>query len=355
MSDTQTLMEQACTADALLARKVVLVGYGNQGRAHALNLRDSGIQVTVTGRSGSNARARAQMDGFQTSDTDRAVVGADLVIMALPDEVHAEVWTSAVAPHVESGQTIGFIHGSSVHFGLVRIPEGIGAVLVAPKGPGTTLRERFVQGQGIPALLAVAQERAPGTGGPTSHELARAWAAGLGCARAGIVRTTFGDEAETDLFGEQAVLCGGMMGLAQAAYETLVEAGYPPLLAYMECVHEIKQVADLLYARGPAGMRAAISNTAEFGAYSAAPRMVDDATKTAMRTLLKEIKDGTFSRAMQADHDAGAPWFRAQRAMASAHPMEQSSADVRALMPWLAAETTGGAAQPSSNQPARET
>ena len=333
MPNTQTLMEQACTSEALLGRRVVLVGYGNQGRAHALNLRDSGIQVTVTGRTGSN--------GFQTSDTDRAVVGADLVIMALPDEVHAEVWTSAVAPHVQPGQTIGFIHGSSVHFGLVRIPEGIGAVLVAPKGPGTTLRERFVQGQGIPALLAVAQERAPRTGGPTSHELARAWAAGLGCARAGVVRTTFGDEAETDLFGEQAV-------------ETLVEAGYPPLLAYMECVHEIKQVADLLYSRGPAGMRAAISNTAEFGAYSAAPRMVDDATKTAMRTLLKEIKDGTFSRAMQADHDAGAPWFRAQRAMASAHPMEQSSADVRALMPWLAAETTGGATQPSSDQQARE-
>ena len=209
MTDTQTLTEQACTADALLGRRVVLVGYGNQGRAHALNLRDSGIQVTVTGRNGSNARARAQMDGFQTSDTDRAVVGADLVVMALPDEVHAEVWKSAVAPHVNPGQTVGFIHGSSVHFGLVQIPAGIGAVLVAPKGPGTTLRERFVQGQGIPALLAVAQERAPGTGGPTSHELARAWAAGLGCARAGIVRTTFGDEAETDLFGEQAVLCGG--------------------------------------------------------------------------------------------------------------------------------------------------
>lgn len=342
MPDAQTSIEQACTTESLLGRSVVLVGYGNQGRAHALNLRDSGVVVKIAGRTASTARARAESDGFQTKDTAQAVPGADLVIVALPDEVHAEVWESAIEPHVKRGQTIGFIHGSSVHFRLVRIPDGIGAILVAPKGPGSTLRERFIQGQGIPALLAVAQERDPGTGGPTSHELARSWAAGLGCARAAVVRTTFGDEAETDLFGEQAVLCGGMMGLAQAAYETLVEAGYPPLLAYMECVHEIKQVADLLYARGPAGMRAAISNTAEFGAYSAAPRMVDDATKTAMRTLLKEIKDGTFTRTMQADHDAGAPWFRAQRAIAKAHPMEQSSADVRALMPWLAAEATGG-------------
>lgn len=339
MPDTQTLMEQACTTEALLGRMVALVGYGNQGRAHALNLRDSGIHVIVAGRSESTARARAEADGFLTKDTSQAVVGADLIIVALPDEVHAEVWTSAIEPHVMRGQTVGFIHGSSVHFGLIQIPKGVGAVLVAPKGPGATLRERFVHGQGIPALLAVAQERDGATSEPTSHALARAWAAGLGCARAGIVRTTFGDEAETDLFGEQAVLCGGMMGLAQAAYETLVEAGYPPLLAYMECVHEIKQVADLLYARGPAGMRTAISNTAEFGAYSAAPRIVDDATKEAMRTLLKEIKDGTFSHRMQADHNAGAPWFRTQRALANAHPMEQSSADVRALMPWLAAET----------------
>ncbi len=338
-------IERGIGADALRGRAVALVGYGNQGRAHALNLRDSGIEVRVSGRPGSAARSRAREDGFDVRDVADAVRGASLVVLALPDEAHAQAWREAIAPHLRAGQTAGFIHGSSVHFGLVAPVAGVGMVLVAPKGPGTTLRERFVAGQGIPALLAVAQERAAdaGTdgsagaagGAPSSLDLARAWAAGLGCMRAGVVRTTFRDEAETDLFGEQAVLCGGMIGLAQAAYEVLVEAGYPPLLAYTECIHEIKQVADLLYARGPAGMRAAISNSAEFGTYAAAPRMADERTKAAMRQLLDEIRSGAFTRRMQADHDAGGPWFRAQRAAADAHPMEASGRDVRALMPWL--------------------
>ena len=333
-----------------------MLGYGNQGSAHALNLRDSGVQVRIGGRPGSTARARAEAAGFRTADTGEAVRGADLVIVALPDEAHAGVWARDIAPNLARGQTAGFVHGSSVHFGLVTAPDGVGLVLVAPKGPGTTLRERFVAGQGIPALLAVQQERDAGDGGPSSLDLARAWAAGLGCARAGMVHTTFRDEAETDLFGEQAVLCGGMLGLAQAAFEVLVEAGYPPLLAYTECIHEIKQVADLLYARGPAGMRAAISNSAEFGTYAAAPRIADERVKEEMRTLLAEIRSGAFTRRMQADHDAGAPWFRAQRAAADAHPMERAGADVRALMPWLASEagaTADGTPSPDG-QPAPE-
>lgn len=337
----QLPVEKGLNSDILRGRTVALIGYGNQGRAHALNLRDSGVSVRIGGRPGSAARARAESEGFRTADTPEAVRGADLVIVALPDEAHAAAWAKDIAPNLVPGQTAGFIHGSSVHFGLVSPREGVGLVLVAPKGPGTTLRERFLAGQGIPALLAVQKERDArdgGDGGPSSLDLARAWAAGLGCARAGVVHTTFKDEAETDLFGEQAVLCGGMLGLAQAAYEVLVEAGYPPLLAYTECIHEIKQVADLLYARGPAGMRAAISNSAEFGTYAAAPRMVDERTKDAMRTLLAEIRSGAFTRRMQADHDAGAPWFRAQRAAADAHPMERAGADVRALMPWLASE-----------------
>jgi ketol-acid reductoisomerase len=331
-------LEPCPTPDALRGRRVAVVGYGNQGRAHALNLRDSGIALLVAGRAGSEARARAAREGFATADTAAAVAGSDLAILALPDEVHAEVWARDVAPAMRPGQVAGFIHGSSIHFGLVRPAEGIGVVMVAPKGPGTTLRARFQAGQGIPALLAVHQERDAADGGPTALDLARAWAAGIGCGRAGVVRTTFEAEAVTDLFGEQAVLCGGMMGLAQAAYETLVEAGYPPLLAYTECVHEIKQVADLLYARGPAGMRRAISNTAEFGTYGAAPLIADEHVRARMRQILDEIRSGRFTRRMQADHDAGAPWFRAAREAAAAHPMERAGAEVRALMPWLEAE-----------------
>ena len=337
----QLPVERGVTATALVGRPVAVVGYGNQGRAHALNLRDSGVDVRVAGRPGSSARARAESEGFRTLDTPDAVREADLVVVALPDEAHAAAWAGTIAPNLVPGQTAGFIHGSSVHFGMVKPVPGIGMVLVAPKGPGTTLRERFVMGQGIPALVAMHSERDRTDGGPSALDVARAWAAGLGCARAGLVHTTFRDEAETDLFGEQAVLCGGMLGLAQAAYEVLVEAGYPPLLAYTECIHEIKQVADLLYARGPAGMRAAISNSAEFGTYAAAPRMADERTKAAMRTLLDEIRSGAFTRRMQADHDAGAPWFRAQRAAADAHPMERAGAEVRALMPWLANEAGG--------------
>ncbi|MFM8639055.1 MAG: ketol-acid reductoisomerase [Planctomycetota bacterium] len=346
----QLPVERGVTAAALAGRPVAVIGYGNQGRAHALNLRDSGVDVRIGGRPGSTARARAESEGFRTLDTPEAVRGADLVIVALPDEAHAAAWAVAIAPSLVPGQTAGFIHGSSVHFGLVKPVPGVGMVLVAPKGPGTTLRERFVMGQGIPALVAMHAERDRAHGGPGALDIARAWAAGLGCARAGLVHTTFRDEAETDLFGEQAVLCGGMLGLAQAAYEVLVEAGYPPLLAYTECIHEIKQVADLLYARGPAGMRAAISNSAEFGTYAAAPRMADERTKAAMRTLLDEIRSGAFTRRMQADHDAGGPWFRAERAAADAHPMERAGAEVRALMPWLAAEPGGEAETKGANE-----
>jgi len=331
-------LEPCPSPDALRGRRVAIAGYGNQGRAHALNLRDAGIDVRVAGRPGSDARGRAMRDGFATLDTREAAGNSDLLVLALPDEVHAEVWTRDVAPAIRPGQVAGFIHGSSIHFGLVRPAAGIGVVMVAPKGPGTTLRARYEAGQGIPGLLAVHQERDASDGGATALDLARAWAAAIGCGRAGVVRTTFEAEAVTDLFGEQAVLCGGMMGLAQAAFETLVEAGYPPLLAYTECVHEIKQVADLLYARGPAGMRRAISNTAEFGAYRAAPEIADEHVRATMRRLLDEIRSGRFTCRMQADHDAGAPWFRAARTAAAEHPMERAGAEVRALMPWLEAE-----------------
>jgi ketol-acid reductoisomerase len=335
MEPHQAIPLQGVTADALLGRTVAVLGYGNQGRAHALNLRDSGVAVVVGGRAGSDARARARADGLTELDHGAAVQAADLVILALPDEVHAEAWTNWIAPALRPGHVAGFIHGSSVHFGLVKAPAGVGVVMVAPKGPGTTLRERFTRGQGIPALLAVHQERAFPADEPSARDLAVAWAAGIGAGRAAVIGTTFEAEAVTDLFGEQAVLCGGMMGLAQAAFEILVEAGYPADLAYVEAVHEIKQVADLLYHRGPAGMRAAISNTAEFGTYEAAPRIGDEHVRARMRAMLADVRSGAFTHRMQADHDAGGPWFAAQRAAAAAHPMEQASRTVRDWMPWL--------------------
>lgn len=351
----QVLRGSEVPIEPLRGRQVAVLGYGNQGRAHALNLRDSGIHVVVGGRPASQSIRKAESEGFRTGIASEIARGADLIILAIPDEWHAQVWNEHIRPHLHGGQTLGFLHGLSVHFGLVDVPHGVGCVLVAPKGPGTTLRSQFESGGGIPALAAVHQEveQTTGPGGSESRagtvgsmvpssarELALAWAAGIGCGRAGVVMTTFKDEAETDLFGEQAVLCGGMLGLAQAAYEILVEAGYPPLLAYTECVHEIKQVADLLYARGPAGMRAAISNTAEFGALAAAPQIVDEHVRTRLRQILAQVQSGAFARTMVSDAAAGSPWLAEQRRAAESHPIEAAGKQVRALMPWLEKGTT---------------
>ena len=349
----EVLRGGAVPLEPLQNKEVAVIGYGNQGRVHAWNLRDSGIRVRVGGRSGSAALAAAAADGFQAGPTAEVAAGADLVVLALPDEHHAAVWRAALLPVLRPGQTVGFLHGLSVHFGQVQVPAGVGCVLVAPKGPGPTLRSRFEQGQGIPALWAVHQECAPEADG-RARALALAWCAGLGCHRAGVVQTTFRDEAVTDLFGEQAVLCGGMMALAQAAYDTLVEAGYPPMLAYLECVHEIKQVADILYERGPAGMRAAISNTAEFGAAKAEPRIADAHLRQTFRAMLQDIHSGAFARALADDAAAGSAWLEAQRAAAKQNSIEAAGHDVRALMPWLdpsAAAATKAATNSTTTHP----
>jgi ketol-acid reductoisomerase len=318
----------------LIGRKVGLVGYGNQGRAHGLNLRDSGVNVIVGARDGAGSR-QAKSDGFEVAAIP-AAAACDLVICALPDELQPEVLRDAIVPHLRPGATLGFLHGFTVHFGLLpALPAGIGIVMVAPKGPGTTLRERFVRGEGIPCLLAVQQQSLHGD----AETLALAWANGIGCARAAIIRTTFRDETETDLFGEQAVLCGGMTALILAAFETLVQAGYPPELAYLECGHEVKQVADLVYQHGIAGMMQRISNTAEFGAHVAGPLVVDDATRERLRGLLQRIQDGSFARSLGDDHARGFKWFASQRAKFADHPIEQAGETVRSLMPWLKTET----------------
>jgi ketol-acid reductoisomerase len=317
--------------DPLRGRTIAVLGFGNQGAAHARNLRESGLEVVVGARAGSSAGAAAAEEGFDVRGLGEATAAGDLVILALPDEAHGEVWTGAIAPVLRSGATIGVLHGFSLRYGLIAPPGGTGVVMVAPKGPGATLRARYARGEGIPCLFAVHQDSAAGD----AEALGLAWAAGIGCARAAIVRTTVADETETDLFGEQAVLCGGMTALMIAAFETLVEAGYPPALSYMECCQEVKQVADLVYERGLSAMMRAISNTAEFGAWDAGDVVVDDAVRGRMRDLLADVRSGVFAERLIADHAAGAPRLDSCRAALAAAPVEAAGADVRSWMPWL--------------------
>jgi ketol-acid reductoisomerase len=321
--------------DPLRGRTVAVLGYGNQGAAHALNLRDSGLDVVVGNRPDS-PRARAAADaGLDVRTIEDAAAAGDLVVVALPDEAQPRIWTERIAPHLRPGVCVGFLHGFAIRYGLVEPPAEAGVVMVAPKGPGRTLRARYERGEGIPCLLAVHQD-APSGG---AEALALAWANGIGCARAAIVYTSFADETDTDLFGEQSVLCGGMTSLILAAFDTLVEAGYPPALAYMECCQEVKQVADLVYERGPAAMMEAISNTAEFGAHHVGPMLVDDAVVARMRSVLRAVRDGTFAATMMADHAAGSEWFEEQRRALRDHAIEAAGREVRAWMPWLASDT----------------
>jgi ketol-acid reductoisomerase len=312
--------------------RFAIIGYGNQGRAQALNLRESGASVVIGARAGGAGSARASSEGFASVPIAEAVRQADLLVMALPDQSHAEVWERDIAPHARRESVVGFLHGFSVHFGAVQPPASMGVVMVAPKGPGHALRARFNEGLGIPALFAVHQG---GTDPARTRALGLAWAHGIGCGRAAIVETTFAAEAETDLFGEQAVLCGGMMALVQEAFRALVEAGYTPELAYMECCQELKQLADLVFERGLSGMRGAISDTAEFGAFVAQERLVDGALRQRLRALLGDIRGGAFARAFQEDAKAGFPWMQAQRDRASADPIEQAGRAVRGWLPWL--------------------
>ena len=323
--------------EPLQNRTTAVVGFGNQGAAHALNLRDSGLDVIVANHRDTPNGRHAVESGFEPLTIPDAVARADLVLMALPDESQPELYDSVIAPHLRDGAVVGFMHGFNIRYGFIKPAQGVGVVMVAPKGPGTTLRKLYTEGHGLPCLLAVAQEVAvTGGGGPcTAEAIALAWANGIGCARAGIVPTSFGDETETDLFGEQAVLCGGLGALIDAAFRTLCDAGYPPELAYLECCHEVKQVADLIYERGPAGMYEAISNTAEFGAYRAGTALIDDAVRGRMADLLTQIRDGTFAAALRADHKKGSPWFERCRDAARSHPLERAGRVVRSLMPWL--------------------
>jgi ketol-acid reductoisomerase len=320
------------TPQGLLAGKTAaVIGYGNQGHAHALNLRESGVVVVVGARPESAGTRNAEAAGFIPLSIAEAASRADLAIIALPDEVQPAVYAEQIGPHLRSGATIGFLTGYAIHHHLIEPAGDLGVVMVAPKGPGHALRRRYEQGQGIPCLLAVQQDSPAGD----AEAIALAWAGAIGCARAGIICTTFADETETDLFGEQTVLCGGMTWLILAAFETLVEAGYPPELAYMECCQEVKQISDLIYERGIACMMDAISNTAEFGAHEAGPELIDDGIREKMRRILQRIRSGNFSRRMREDYEAGFVQFSANRRRLAAHPNEAAGRTVRSLLPWL--------------------
>jgi len=321
--------EQHADLTTLTGKRVAVIGYGNQGRAHALNLRDSGCTVLIGQRPGRSAD-RAREDGFEPIPVAEAA-SADLLIVTLPDESAGDIYTAEIAPSLRKGTTLGFVHGFNIRFGFIVPPDGVDAILIAPKGPGTLVRAIYLEGKGIPALMAIHRDA-------TGHarETALAWAAAIGCTRAGVVETTFACETETDLFGEQVVLCGGISALTKAAFATLVEAGYEPEFAYLECVHELKQVVDLLYARGLSGMRDAISNTAEYGDLTRGPRIVSDDVRREMRHILEEVRDGTFAREWIEEYRSGGKRFRSMHDADVATPYENAGERVRALMPWLA-------------------
>jgi ketol-acid reductoisomerase len=321
--------------DVIRRLEVAVLGYGSQGHAHALNLRDSGVRVRVGLPASSASRRRAQADGFVVESPERAAARADLVAVLAPDTAQPALYREAIAPHLGPGKTLLFAHGFNIRFRTIAPPETVDVVMVAPKSPGHRVRELFVEGAGTPALVAVHQD-ASGRAKAT----ALAYAAAIGATRAGVVETTFAEETETDLFGEQAVLCGGVSALVKAGFETLVEAGYQPEIAYFECLHELKLIVDLMYQGGLSYMRYSVSDTAEHGDYTAGPRIVTEATRAAMRQLLAEVRDGTYARAWLEEHAKGRPWFEAQRARERAHPIEQVGARLRAMMPFLRPVTT---------------
>ncbi|MBB5715495.1 ketol-acid reductoisomerase [Sphingomonas aerophila] len=313
-------------------KKVAIVGYGSQGHAHAQNLRDSGVkEVVVALRPGSATAQKATEAGFSVKSTAEAAAWADLVMILAPDEHQAAIWDADIKAHIRPGAAIAFAHGLNVHFGLIEPPAEIDVIMIAPKGPGHTVRSEYVRGGGVPCLIAIQQDASG-----NAHDVALAYASAVGGGRSGIIETNFREECETDLFGEQAVLCGGITHLIQAGFETLVEAGYAPEMAYFECLHETKLIVDLLYEGGIANMRYSISNTAEYGDITTGPRIITEETKKEMKRVLADIQGGRFVKNFVLDNRAGQPELKAARKAAAAHPIEKVGAELRAMMPWIA-------------------
>jgi ketol-acid reductoisomerase len=311
-------------------RKVAVLGYGSQGHAHALSLRDSGVDVRIGLPEGSKSRAAAEAEGLRVLTPFDACAEADLVMVLAPDTTQRSLYAEAIAPNLSDGDALFFAHGFNIRFGYITPPDNVDVAMVAPKGPGHLVRRQYQEGRGVPCLVAVEQDASGG-----AMELALAYAKGIGGTRAGALKTTFTEETETDLFGEQAVLCGGASALVQAGFETLVEAGYQPEVAYFECLHELKLIVDLMYEGGLAKMRWSISDTAEYGDYTRGPRVVTDATKQEMKRILGEIQDGTFAKEWVAEDDAGRPQFTKYRDEGAQHQIEDVGGRLRGLMSWI--------------------
>lgn len=311
-------------------KKIAVIGFGSQGQAQSLNLKDSGLDVTIGLREGSPSAAKAKENGFSVKTIEEAVKASDIVMVLLPDEIQGEVFDASIKNNLTPGKMILFSHGFSIHFRQITPPKDVDVAMVAPKGVGPMVREEYLRGGGVPCLVAVHQNV---TG--KALELALAYANGIGGARSGIIETTFKNETETDLFGEQAVLCGGMTNLMKAGVETLMEAGYPAEMAYFECIHEMKLIVDMIYTSGLSGMRRKISNTAEYGDYVAGPYVINNGVKKRMKKVLKNIQSGRFARDWMKENRAGKPSFNARRSEWEKHPLEKTGAALRELMPWL--------------------
>jgi ketol-acid reductoisomerase len=330
MASEEMLYDTDADLSVLDGKTVAILGYGSQGHAHALNLKDSGVDVVVGLRPDSSSRPDAEGEGLEVLDIADAASRGDLVMVLLPDEKQAQVWREEIADGIADGDLLMFAHGFSIHFGQIEPPAGVDVGMVAPKGPGHLVRRQFADGRGVPCLMAVHQDA---TG--TAREKVLAYASGIGGGRAGIIETTFKDEAETDLFGEQAVLCGGLTELARAGFETLVEAGYDPRLAYFECLHELKLIVDLMYEKGVQGMRHSISNTAEYGDMTRGNRVISEETRAEMRKILADIQSGEFAKEWIAENEAGQENFQRMREEAADHQVEKVGSELRSKMPWI--------------------
>jgi len=322
--------DKDCDLSIIQSKKVTIVGYGSQGHAHANNLKDSGVDVTVALRPGSASAAKAEASGLKVSSVPDAVAGADVVMILTPDEFQSQLYKNEIEPNIKDGATLAFAHGFAIHYNQVVPRADLDVIMVAPKAPGHTVRSEFVKGGGIPDLVAIHQDASG-----KAKELALSYASGVGGGRTGIIETTFKDETETDLFGEQAVLCGGCVDLVKMGFETLTEAGYAPEMAYFECLHELKLIVDLMYEGGIANMNYSISNNAEYGEYVTGPKVINDESRKAMRQALKDIQNGEYAKQFVLEGASNYPSMTAYRRNNAAHPIEQVGAKLREMMPWI--------------------